>query len=341
MEKPIIPPVDRALLKAELTENKFLRKTNKANNEIYVFTAHSSPNLMREIGRLRELSFRDSGGGTGNEIDTDEFDFMEKPYAQLIVWDPQAEEILGGYRFIHGSDVTFDENGQPLLATAHMYHFTENFNTKYLPYTLELGRSFVQPAYQSSKMGAKSLFALDNLWDGLGALLVVVPDSQYFFGKFTMYPTFNHEARNMILYYIKKYFPDPENLIYPIEPMELDIDYPRMEKLFNTGDMVLDYKILNKAVRAHNCNIPPLVSAYVSLSPTMKNFGCAVNHEFAEVEETCILITVNDIFEEKKKRHIESFLQSIPKNVIRLMRNRWIKKKFRKKPKNTGRPQIL
>jgi len=339
--KPIIPPVDKALLKAELSENKFLRKTNKANNEIYVFTAHSSPNLMREVGRLRELSFRDSGGGTGNEVDTDEFDYMEKPYIQLIVWDPQAEEILGGYRFIHGSEMEFDEHGQPHLATAHMYHFTENFIKKYLPYTLELGRSFVQPAYQSSKMGAKSLFALDNLWDGLGALSVVVPDSKYYFGKFTMYPTFNREARNMILYYIQKYFPDNENLIQATEPLELNIDHPRMKKLFNTGDMVLDYKILNKAVRSHNCNIPPLVSAYIGLSPTMKNFGCAVNHEFSEVEETCILITIADIFEEKRKRYIESFLQSVPKNVIRLMRNRWIKRKFRRKPKNTGRPQIL
>ena len=341
MEKPIIPPVDRALLKAELTQEKFLRKTNKANNEIYVFTAHTSPNLMLEIGRLRELSFRDSGGGTGNEIDTDEFDFMETPYIQLIVWDPSEEEILGGYRFIHGSDVTFDEKGQPNLSTAHMYYFTKHFNEEYMPYTLELGRSFVQPAYQSSKMGTKSLFALDNLWDGLGALSVIVPDTKYYFGKFTMYPTFNREARNMILYYIQKYFPDPENLIYPIETLPLGIDYTQMALLFNSGDMTLDYKILNKAVRARNCNIPPLVSAYVSLSPTMKNFGCAVNYEFADVEETCIMVTIADIFEEKKKRHIESFLQSIPKNVIRLMRNRWIKRKFRKKTKNTGRPQIL
>ncbi|MDR0872662.1 MAG: GNAT family N-acetyltransferase [Prevotellaceae bacterium] len=341
MEKSIIPPVERALLKAELTKNKLLRKTNKANNEIYIFTAHTSPNLMLEVGRLRELSFRDSGGGTGNEIDTDEFDYMKKPYTQLIVWDPQAEEILGGYRFIHGSDVEFDENGQPRLSTAHMYHFTEKFNKEYMPYTLELGRSFVQPDYQSSKMGTKSLFALDNLWDGLGALSIVVPDSKYYFGKFTMYPTFNREARNMILYYIQKYFPDHDNLVYPIEPMELNIDYPRMETLFSSGDMFLDYKFLNKSVRSYKCNIPPLVNAYVNLSPTMKNFGCAVNHEFAEVEETCILVTIADIFEEKRKRYIETFLQSVPKNVIRLMRNRWIKRKFRRKPKNTGRPQIL
>ena len=334
MVKEIIPPVDRALLKAELTEDKFLRKTNKANNEIYVLTAHNSPNVMLEIGRLRELSFRDSGGGTGEEIDTDEFDYMEVPYTQLIVWDPQAEEILGGYRFIHGSDMTFDENGQPCLATSHMYHFTEKFIKEYLPHTVELGRSFVQPDYQSSKMGSKSLFALDNLWDGLGALSVVVPDSQYFFGKFTMYSDYDKEARNMILYYIYKYFPDKDNMVYPITPMDLEIDEKKLEVLFDKGNMFDDYRLLNKEVRARGFNIPPLVNAYISLSPTMKSFGTAVNHEFSKVEETCILITIADIFEEKRKRYIETFLQSIPKNVIRLLRSKWQKRKQRKKKEN-------
>lgn len=337
MEKEIIPPVEKSLLKAELKQEKFLRQTNKANNEIYVVTSQGSPNIMREIGRLRELSFRASGGGTGEEIDIDEFDTMHIPYKQLLVWDPQAEEILGGYRFIHGADVEFDENGQPLLATSHMFHFSEKFIKEYLPYTIELGRSFVQPDYQSSKMGAKSLFALDNLWDGLGALSVVVPESKYFFGKFTMYTDFHKEGRNMILYYINKYFPDNENLVYPIEPLQLKMNEAKMEALFNKNDMKLDYRTLNKEVRETGFNIPPLVNAYIGLSPSMRSFGTAINHEFAEVEETCIMITIDHIFEEKKKRHIESFLQSIPKNVIRLLKARWkrttIKKQLKKKKK--------
>lgn len=331
MEKEIIPPVDKSLLKAELKQEKFLRKTNKANNEIYIITSQGSPNLMREIGRLRELSFRDGGGGTGEEVDIDEFDTMPVPYKQLLVWDPQAEEILGGYRFIHGSDVKFDENGQPLLATAHMFHFSEKFIQEYLPYTLELGRSFVQPDYQSSKMGAKSLFALDNLWDGLGALAIVIPQTKYYFGKFTMYPNFDTEGRNMILYYLSKYFPDNNRLVYPIEPLNVNMDVPKMESIFNKNDMNLDYKTLNKQVRDKGFNIPPLVNAYVSLSPTMLTFGTAINHEFSEVEETGILITIDDIFDEKKKRYIESFLKSIPKNVIRILKLRW--KKNHKKPK--------
>jgi hypothetical protein len=330
MEKEIIPPVDRALIKAELKHEKFLRKTNKANNEIYVITAHGSPNTMREIGRLRELSFRDSGGGTGEEIDIDEFDTMPVPYKQLLVWDPDSEEILGGYRFLHGSEVEFDKNGQPNLATAHMFHFSEKFIKSYLPYTIELGRSFVQPDYQSSKMGAKSLFALDNLWDGLGALALVIPHTKYYFGKFTMYPDFNKDARNMIMYYLSKYFPDKENLVYPTEPLELGINNEAMELVFNQNEMKADYKILNKEVRNKGFNIPPLVNAYVLLSPTMRTFGTAINHEFSDVEETGILITIDDIFEDKKKRYFETFLQSIPTSVMRLLKARW-KKNARKK----------
>ena len=249
----------------------------------------------------------------------------------MLVWDPQAEEILGGYRFIHGSEVQLDENGQPILATSHMFHFTEKFIKEYLPYTIELGRSFVQPDYQSSKMGAKSLFALDNLWDGLGALSVVIPESKYFFGKFTMYPNFDKEGRNMILYYINRYFPDNEKLVYPKEPLDVQIDEGKMKSIFNKEDMKLDYNTLNKEVRRRGFNIPPLVNAYIGLSPTMRTFGTAINDEFSDVEETGIMITIVDIFEEKKKRYIESFLKSIPQNVIRLLKLRW--KRNHKKPK--------
>ena len=211
----IIKPIDRALLKAELTEDKKLRRTNKSNNEIYIVTAHDSPNVMQEIGRLREIAFRYYGGGTGFPVDIDEYDTMDNAYRQLIVWSPEDEQILGGYRFLCGSDVKFDEAGKPVLATSHLFDFSEKFNKEYLPYTVELGRSFVTLEYQSTRSGnAKGLFVLDNLWDGLGALSVVDPSLQYYFGKVTMYNTYNSEARNMILYFLNMHFPDPENSRY-------------------------------------------------------------------------------------------------------------------------------
>jgi hypothetical protein len=186
--KEIIPPVARELLEVELTSEKFQRKTNKADNEIYILSHHDSPNIMREIGRLRELTFRAAGGGIGEEIDIDIYDISEtNPYKQLIVWDPSRKEILGGYRFIHCTDLPRDENGELPLATAHLFRFSEQFINNYLPHVIELGRSFVQPDYQSSKAGSKALFALDNLWDGLGALMIDYPDVKYYFGKVTMY----------------------------------------------------------------------------------------------------------------------------------------------------------
>jgi hypothetical protein len=314
----IIPKIDRELLKSELTIDKLFRKTNKSENEIYIFTAHNAPNLMREVGRLREIAFRFYGGGTGKSFDLDEFDTMETPYRQLIVWDPREKEILGGYRFRSGSEVTFGLDGQPNnIATCELFHFSQQFIDVYLPKTVELGRSFVSLDYQSSKWGSKSLFVLDNLWDGLGALSVIEPDFRYFFGKVTMYSTYNPEARNLILFFLDKYFKDKENLITPIIPLNAHIDETKLEKIFNKNTYKEDYKILNHEVRNYGINIPPLVSAYMNLSPSMRVFGTAVNQEFGEVEETGILIDFEDIFEEKKKRHIESFLKENPTQKLK------------------------
>lgn len=315
--EPIIAPVSVELLKAELTPAKKLRDTNKSHNEIYVINHHDSPNVMLEIGRLREVAFRDSGGGSGLAADIDEFDTMENPYQQLIVWDPEAEKILGGYRYILGSDIKLDENGQPMLATAHMFHFSEKFIKDYLPFTIELGRSFVAPEYQSSKAGTKALFALDNLWDGLGALAIQRPDMKYFFGKMTMYPEYNRQARDLIQHFLFKHFEDKEKLVYPMEPLTIETDKAYMDSILKEKEFKDDYKCLNTEVRRLGENIPPLVNAYMSLSPTMKMFGGGVNHEFSEAEETCIMITFDEIYDAKIARHVDSFIDEKITNITK------------------------
>lgn len=312
MEQEIIQPIERQLLKSELTPDKQLRMTNKSNNEIYIVTAHNAPNVMNEIGRLREIAFREAGGGTGKDTDIDEFDTMPNCYKQLIVWNPEAEEIIGGYRYLLGTDVEIGKNGQPILATSHMFHFSERFIKDYLPQTIELGRSFVSLEYQSSRMGAKSLFALDNLWDGLGALTVIMPNVRYFFGKMTMYPTYVRKGRDMILYFLSKHFNDPENLILPMKPLKIETDVTELEHLFCKDSFKDDYRILNREIRKMGFNIPPLVNAYMGLSPTMKMFGTAINYGFGDVEETGILIAVDEILEEKRIRHIDSFIKEHP-----------------------------
>lgn len=311
----IIAPVSRELIKAELTPERRLRTTNKAGNELYIVTYQQAPNVVREIGRLREIAFRAAGGGTGLALDLDEFDTCEHPYYQLIVWCPEDEQILGGYRFLPGREIEYAEDGQPKLATGHMFKFSEQFIKEYMVDTVELGRSFVTLEYQSTRTSTKGLFALDNLWDGLGALTVVIPNLKYFFGKMTMYPSFNREARDMILYFLGKHFNDPDRLVYATDPLQLDADPAELEKLFTEETFREDYKILNTEVRKTGFNIPPLVNAYMGLSPTMRVFGTAVNHEFGEVEETGILIAVDEILEEKRMRHIETFAELHPESA--------------------------
>lgn len=308
--KPIIEPVDRELIKNELTPDKFLRPTNKAHNEIYVIDAHTSPNVMLEIGRLREMSFRSGGGGTGEEIDTDEYDYLEKPYKQLIVWDPHAEEIVGGYRYLSGSEVEIDEMGQPRFVMSHLFNFSPKFVSDYLPYTIELGRAFVQPDYQSSKMGTKSLFALDNLWDGLGALIHSIKNARYFIGKVTIYKDYPVVARELIHEYMYKHFPDKEELIKPKNIHFIsESGKAKASDTFTDHNITGDYKLLQKAVRAEGETIPPLINAYIGLTDTMRMFGVTQDHDFGSVYETGIMVTMADLLETKRKRYIEPYIE--------------------------------
>lgn len=307
MQCDFIPPVDISLIEAELTPERFLRTTNRAGNHIYVVDAFNAPNVMREIGRLREVSFRAGGGGTGKDCDIDEFDLMDPPCRQLLVWNPEAREIIGAYRVILGRDVHIMADGKPRIATAHMFNFSQQFLREMLPYTIELGRSWIRPEYQSTRAGVRAIYALDNLWDGLGALTVLHPEVKYLFGKMTMYPSFDRDCRNLLLHFLNLYFPDPEGIIRPIEPLADTRSAEAEQGFFVGGNFKEDYRRLNAYVRARGINIPPLVNAYMGLSPSMRILGTAINHEFGEVEETGLLITIADIFDEKIRRHVDTF----------------------------------
>ena len=316
--KNIIPPVPKEQICAELTADRLLRSTNKANNELYVVTHQNAPKTMLEIGRLREEAYRHSGGGTGEEVDIDEFDTMEQPYKQLIVWNPERQEIMGGYRFIHGKEVPRKQDGDLLFSSSHLFNYSKLFIDEFLPYTIELGRSFVAVGYQSSEAGSKALFVMDNLWDGLAALIIEYPGLKYFFGKVTMYPDFGEEGRNMILYFLHRHFPDPERLIFPRVSLNTNMDLAKLSTLFTGSDFKENYKILNSLVRNPSRNIPPLVNAYMSLSPTMRVFGTCVHHELGMVEETGIMISVDDIFEDKIDRHLGTYIEDLKVRGVRI-----------------------
>ena len=305
----IAPPVDRELIKKELKQKHFLRKSNYGNKEIYVTTAHLSPNIMREIGRLRELSFAADGGGSGKEVDIDMYDTLDDPYCckQLFVWSPEDEEIVGAYRFIHGSNMMRREDGSIVTPTADQYQFSEQFINECLPYTVELGRAFVQPAYQPGNNRRKGLYSLDNLWDGLGCLILEIPETRYFFGKITMYGDLDRKARDLILYFYQKHFPDRDGLVWPYERINIESDYNELVQLFTGRNYKEDYQILLRAVRERGCTVPPLINAYMNLTPTMRSFGTCPNHHLLGTTDTGILITLNDLFPEKRRRYIDSY----------------------------------
>jgi len=307
MMEQIIEPVDKFLLKKELNKSKFIRYTNNGNNEIYIVSGYDSPNVLRELGRLREVTFRRAGGGTGKSIDLDEFDVGKNCYLQLIVWDPKEKEIVGGYRFIRCNNAALDIDGHYHLATSHLFKFSDKFIKDYMPYTIELGRSFVQPLYQPINDPRKGLYSLDNIWDGLGAIIIDNPDIKYFFGKFTMYLNFNQQARDLILFFLQKYFPDKGKLVVAHKPRKLFGDKKELNAVFTGKDYKENFKILVRHVRKLKENIPSLVNVYMNLSPSMLTFDTALNDSFGEVEETGILVTISDIYDVKKERHIHSY----------------------------------
>ena len=268
--KKIIPPVDRELLKAELNPDRHLRQTNRAGNELYV-VGPDAVNVIKEIGRLREIAFRNDGGGTGEALDIDKFDTDPAyGYRQLVLWDPEAEEIIGGYRFCLCDEAVYDRNGQPILTSSHMFEFSKKFLRDYLPYTMYKDRL------------------------------------KYFFGKMTIYPDYQPEAREMVMYFLKKYFGEKADLIKIRK--QIKIDNPRrFHKLFNGKDYKENYKILKTEVLKLGVSIPPLVNTYMNLSPSMIYFGTGINDEFADVLDSGILITFEEMYPDKIDRHANTF----------------------------------
>ncbi len=305
----IIPPVDRALIEKELNDDRFIRDTNNANNKIFVITHQDSPNTMREIGRLREMTFRDAGGGTGKAIDIDQYDTEEDSFKQLIVWDPDEGEIIGGYRFIHGKEIKVNDDGSLRTPTGKLFNISDKFISDYLPITVELGRSFVQTFYQPTVDLRRGMYSLDNIWDGLGSIVIDNPDIKFLFGKVTLFPHYDALAKDLLYYFISKYFPDPENLMTPIKPVVSGTSEKVLKSIFTGCNYDEDYKIMVQKIRALKEGVPPLFNAYMNLSASMRSFGAAVNQSFGGVEETGINVTIADIYDYKKDRHISTYIK--------------------------------
>ena len=307
MLPPIIDPVDINLLKSELNEKTFLRHTNRGNNEIYVVNNEVAPNVLKEIGRLREVSFRAVGGGSGTPCDMDHFDLEDKACFQLLVWNPEADEIIGGYRFTRWGMASFHENGQPYVNTEHLFDFSQEFIDTYFPYCLEMARAFIQPKSQSAEGGRKALFALDNLWDGIGGLVAQDPSIRYLAGKVTIYSSSPDMSRKAMVYYLDMCFGDREGLLVSKRPETCTPEESAFfREMFNGADYKENYQILNNYVKSFGDTIPPLIHSYIGLSPTMKTFGTTFDPDFGDCYDTAMMITISDIYQEKHERYIDS-----------------------------------
>lgn len=274
-----------------------MRDTKRAGNEIYIFTAAECPALMREVGRLREIAFRAAGGGTGEEADIDGEDRAEGGYHQLIVWTQRRRRSWAdtasssarraGSRISRRNTTSISA----IFSGAATCPTPSNWGV----------RSSSRPIRRAPN--TKSLYALDNLWDGLGALIVLNPKAKYLFGKVTMYSSYQTVARNTLIYFLHKYFPDRDRLVTGRHPIDLGLDDPYYERIFTGENYVENYHILIQRIREFNENIPPLINSYMNLSPTMRVFDTVENPDFGGVEETGILLAIKDIYLEKRERY--------------------------------------
>lgn len=297
--------MNKEIIKAELKNIKFIKSTDYGNNEIYTFSAEESPILMKEVGRLREITFRAAGGGTGKEYDIDNFDISDNPFKQLIIWCPNSEQIIGGYRYKYGWEIEIDDNGCINTPSGELFSFSEEFHKTYTPYMIELGRSFVIPEYQATGSARKGLAALDNLWDGIGSIIVENIDrAKYFFGKFTMYRNFDTFSRDLILRFLEYYFGNNEHLCHAIKPITREYSNQLLDSKFCLNSPEEDLKTLHTLLKIQEEIVPPLVNSYINLTKTLKYFGTTINTTFGDVEESGILLTIGDMEQRKYERYV-------------------------------------
>lgn len=294
----VCDPVPAGILRGELTSACFVRAFRGI--EIYAVDARGAPNVMREVGRIREQEFRAEGGGTGKEADIDEFDTGEPPFRQLVAWDPEAGELIGMYRYLRARDAR-NSGGTYELPTARLFGFSPVFREEVLPYTIELGRSVVNRAAKRAIMG---LFAV---WAGLGALVVELADCRYFFGKFTTYPRYHPAARTALFRFLELYCPDPDRLVRPHPELMIRADSGSELPAYAGNDYDADYELLRSLAQEAGEAIPPLVISYLALTRSMRCFGTARNPHFGDVYESAILVDIRDIGGKQRSRFIDTY----------------------------------
>jgi hypothetical protein len=299
----IIDPIDPLVLEEELKSQFCMDSLNRGNMQLYLVDGCKAPSVMREVGRLREIAFRGGGGGTGLSCDMDRFDTdPDLGFRQLICWDSEEKEIMGGYRVIAGHLCHIKADGQPDMPSAHLFHFSEPFVKDMLPLTMELSRSFIVEKHQRlSENARRNIFTLDHLFSGL-SFFTGMEKIQFIFGKVTFYPSYPTEAFSMLEGFLKKYCLDKE-LVVPHSPYVVP-DWADADKVLIHNDYMEDFRALRRAMTQKGYFIPPILSSYIKMFKHITSFGAAVNDEFGDVVEMGFMTQVDEVIPERFKPNL-------------------------------------
>ena len=287
---PIAPPLCASLLEDEISHLTPLLGAGRGALALYSFRGCDCPTLMEEVARLREQAFRGVGGGTGREKDVDADDMNPSGYRQLVAWDAAHHRVVGGYRYIVGA-----ECDRRCISTSHYFRFAPRFERDFLPHAIELGRSF---AVRDG--GASSLFAMQSLWRGLGHIVARCEGVKYLFGKVTIPPAYDAEARRLLLLFLHKFHPARERLLVARRAFVP----PLGDDPFTILGYEENYALLEHLLRRHGERIPPMIHAYMRLSREMQTFDAMVNPDFGNAVEVAILLPVEAIIPTKREEYI-------------------------------------
>ena len=294
--KNIVHPTDKKLILNDVNAAETLGETED-KIKILLVRYEAAPALMREIGRLRELTFRKVGEGTGRKIDLDSFD----PYYQhIVLWDAAALEVVGAYRIAVGDEI-YAQRGIPGFYTSTLFRFSEEFE-KYLPESLELGRSFVQPAYWNSQ-------ALDYLWHGIGAFLAARPQYNYLFGPVSVSASYSAEARELLVYFYRKWFGAEKSPVKAKHRFEFRKDAAdRLGETLKATEYKQAFKELKQNLKHYGYAVPTLYKQYTELCDKggVNFFDFGIDKDFSDALDGFIFLKVGMVKETKLERYVYS-----------------------------------
>ena len=294
-QSAIAHPVSRIDLLNELKKSKLLGQTNDGK-KIYLYDYTEDSIVLKELGRLRELSFRKVGEGVNKKRDTDKYDIY---YQHIILWDENDLEIVGSYR-IGESNFIFKNIGVKGFYSNELFKFNQEFSP-YLRNSIELGRSFVQPKYWGTR-------ALDYLWYGIGAYLKNNPHIKYMFGPVSISATFPSIAKDMMIFYYSYYYGEKEALVEPKVPYTYSNNLLEITELFILDDKKKDFKFLRTTLSNIGFSIPTLYKQYSEITQDggVRFLGFNVDKTFSDCVDGLILLEVEKIKDSAKQRYIEN-----------------------------------